>query len=229
MLIFVSRHNEKQIFALILVCFSWLCVIMLNWSANTLPITSSFHYWINLWQSNYRQWTRMFCHIIIIQFHNITSNVNRWTLARKIKWQPICRHYCHMPIMAVMVLLLPNSLIFLASFHLLTLLVILWNCVILMLQNIPHSLPIVLFSYYAYFLFSSQNCLLLAKCLHIRCILAHFLHFSWVLLWKNLERSNYLGEYCLLHHYGAHRIPFSLLAHTVWFIKTRYLSSHRGS
>ena len=54
----------------------------------------------------------MFCHIMITQFHKVTNNFNRWIFRQKYQWPPIWRHACHMPIMAVMVRLLPKSVIF---------------------------------------------------------------------------------------------------------------------
>ena len=84
----------------------------------------------------------IFCGIIITPFHNLTSNFNRWTLA-KYQWQPICRYSCHMPIMAVIAWLLSKSVIFLASVDLLTVLVTLSNCLLIMWQNIPKSLHII--------------------------------------------------------------------------------------
>ena len=50
------------------------------------PIYNTFHGWkLCTWaNSNYGQWIYNFCHLIIAQFHNPTSNVNMWTLAWKI-------------------------------------------------------------------------------------------------------------------------------------------------
>ena len=78
--------------------------------------------------------------MMIMQFHNLTNTVNRWTLAKKVA------DLANNQIMTATMAGMPAnwlSLIFLASVHLLKLLPRLWNCVIIMRQKIPHSLPIV--------------------------------------------------------------------------------------
>ena len=66
------------------------------------------------------------------QFHNLINNFNRWTLAKKNQWLPISRHYCHIPIMDIIVWLLAKLVIIWVSVDLLTVFVRLWNCVIIM-------------------------------------------------------------------------------------------------
>ena len=88
-LTFVHHHLEKKTRRNPLTTFK--SELMLTHFANNEPFLL-----LNKKYASYE----ICCRIVITQFHNFTNNFN----ARpQNHWQPICKHSCHIPIMAVMV------------------------------------------------------------------------------------------------------------------------------